>query len=62
MGSSTLGFRFSGDDIIIGKSTLIKKTETDGYDSSNQRIDALMNKIRKDCSTSLKHSETGKID
>jgi len=51
----------SGDDIIIGKSAMIRKS--DFPDSSpNDNMDRLLIKTRKDCSTSIKHSEAGKID
>ena len=55
------GAQVSGDDIIIGKTALIKKSDfADG--SPNDQVDKLVSKTRKDCSTALKHSEIGKID
>jgi DNA-directed RNA polymerase II subunit RPB2 len=54
------GVQVSGDDVIIGKSTLIKKS--DFADNNAGQLDSLMTKTRKDCSTSVKHSEAGKID
>ena len=51
----------SGDDIIIGKTALIKKSDfPDG--NPNDQVDKLVSKTRRDSSTSLKHSESGKID
>lgn len=58
------GMQVSGDDIIIGKSAQIKKSDlTNGAEGTNNaQVDLLMSRTRKDCSTSIKHSETGKID
>lgn len=54
------GVQVSGDDIIIGKSALIRKgTDTANIDMGQKE---LLTKQRKDCSTSVKHSEAGKID
>jgi len=55
------GAQVSGDDIIIGKTALIKKSDF-ADDNPNEQIGKNFSKTRKDCSTSLKHSETGKID
>jgi DNA-directed RNA polymerase II subunit RPB2 len=55
------GTQVSGDDIIIGKSTLIRKSDFPDS-SANDNMDRLLIKTRKDCSTSIKHSEAGKID
>jgi DNA-directed RNA polymerase II subunit RPB2 len=54
----------SGDDIIIGKSAQMKKSDmTNGAEGTNNtQLDILLCKTRKDCSTSIKHSEAGKID
>ena len=51
------GNQVSGDDVIIGKSAAIKKNEVAGKEE-----EIVMLKVRKDCSTCLKHSESGKID
>lgn len=51
------GATVSGDDIIIGKTALIRKTNSD---MEFQMVDQL--KERKDVSIQLKHSENGKID
>jgi len=58
------GMQVSGDDIIIDKSAQIKKSDmTNGAEGTNNaQVDLLMSRTRKDCSTSIKHSETGKID
>jgi DNA-directed RNA polymerase II subunit RPB2 len=60
------GATVSGDDVIIGKTALIKSqslnndSEMTGV-TMNIRGDTIL-KERKDCSTQLKHSENGKID
>ncbi len=51
----------SGDDIIIGKSAAIRKSDFPDF-QANDKVDQLLTKSRKDCSTSIKHSEAGKID
>lgn len=52
----------SGDDVIIGKSAQIKKSDFGGTNSRDEELELLLYKTRKDCSTLLKHSENGKID
>lgn len=59
------GVQVSGDDIIIGKSAVIKKSDLPfggGDGTSNEQLGMLLTKTRKDCSTGIKHSEAGKID
>jgi DNA-directed RNA polymerase II subunit RPB2 len=53
------GATVSGDDIIIGKTSLMRKNHTD-LDLGCQVVDQI--KERKDVSIQLKHSENGKID
>ena len=55
------GNQVSGDDIIIGKSAAIRKSDFPDF-QANDKVDQLLTKSRKDCSTSIKHSEAGKID
>ena len=55
------GTTVSGDDIIIGKTALIKNTQKDN-ELGSPIIDQTSLKERKDISTALKHSENGKID
>jgi DNA-directed RNA polymerase II subunit RPB2 len=55
------GATVSGDDIIIGKTALIKQ-QKDVDMLGGPVIDATSLKERKDISIQLKHSENGKID
>lgn len=53
----------AGDDVIIGKTSLIKQTaQSDEAVTASSAAAANVLKPRKDCSTQVKHSETGMID
>jgi len=52
----------SGDDIIIGKTSVIKSAQRDVDMMGGPVISEQSLKERKDVSTQLKHSENGKID
>lgn len=53
----------AGDDVIIGKTSLIKQTaQTDEAVTASSAAAANVLKPRKDCSTLVKHSESGMID
>lgn len=56
------GSTVSGDDIIIGKTALIKSAQKDVDMLGGPIINEQSLKERKDVSTQLKHSENGKID
>jgi len=56
------GATVSGDDIIIGKTALIKSSQRDVDLMGGPIINEQSLKERKDVSTQLKHSENGKID
>jgi len=54
----------NGDDIIIGKTALVRSVANLGDDAATASSAAAANvlKPRKDCSVQVKHSECGKID
>lgn len=63
-GIITPGSIVNGDDIIIGKTGLVKSSGNLGDDAATASSLAAANvlKPRKDCSVQVKHSESGMID
>ena len=61
-GLITPGSIVNGDDIIIGKTSQIKQIANDDAATASSAAAANVLKPRKDCSTQVKHSESGMID